>query len=101
MKPGQILDLPEEVAAHAVKRSVVLDDTGDFIRHKVDFLANVDQSKVKEIALYECPFAASGQCDARPFKSAKDLKAHLEGHWELSPDPMAPKPTLQPQSVKR
>jgi len=103
LAPGQIADFPNEVALHAIKRGVVLDDTGDFIKYRVESLDSVSNEKIRDIAQYECPFAVTNQCDAKPFKNVKDLKAHLESHWELSPEPVvAQKPLpVQPQAIRK
>jgi hypothetical protein len=82
--PGQIADYPNEVAQHAIKRGVVTDEIGNFVRLRVDSIENVDPSLIRDIAIYDCPLQSSGQCDAGPFKTVDDLKAHLESHWELS-----------------
>lgn len=83
--PGQVMDLPDEVAAHAIKRSILLDPNGDFERYRIDYLGNVPAERIKEIAMYDCPYALTGQCTAKPFKTDSDLRAHLESnHWPKS-----------------
>jgi hypothetical protein len=93
IKPGQVMDLPDEIALHGIKRSVVLDDIGNVESYRVEHLEAVGQKRIKEIALYECPFVANGLCDAKSFKSVGDLQAHMESHWELS-EPLAQKPLV-------
>jgi hypothetical protein len=90
IQPGEIKDYPDPIAYHAIKRSVVYfhggEQDGEISHFQMEMLDAVDKSKVSDIALYECPFIASNQCDAKPFKSADDLRAHLESHWELIPE---------------
>lgn len=99
--PGQIMDLPDEVAMHAVRRSVVHDDVGEFVRHRVELLSSVDRDTIRRTALIECPYKLANQCDAAPFKSEAELKAHLEGHWELSPEPVPSKVPAQAQGARK
>jgi hypothetical protein len=102
LAPGQVADFPDTVALHAIKRGVVLDGEGDFVKHRVEALDSVGRDRIKEIAMYECPFALTNQCDAKPFKNAVDLKAHLESHWELSPEPAAiPKQPVMSQAARK
>ena len=88
--PGAILDLPDEIANHAVKRSAVLfqegDMSGDIAYYQMEYLHNVDRKKVNEISLYDCPLKASGQCDEKAFSTMAELKAHMDTHWELLPE---------------
>jgi hypothetical protein len=84
LAPGQIGEFPDEVAIHAVKRGVVLDETGDFVRYRCEFLDSVSREKVKEIAQYECPYKLTNECNAAAFKNEKELQAHMKSHWELS-----------------
>jgi len=92
--PGQIVDYPDDMANHCMKRSTVLfqdgDMMGDIDYYQMVPLDSVDPKKVRDNALYECPLVASGQCNAKSFASMAELKAHLDGHWELLPE--APKP---------
>jgi hypothetical protein len=87
MAPGQVFDFPVEIAQHAIKRSKVLDEMGNIIGFQVQTLEELgqDQSKMRSILSYECPFKVSGQCDAQPFKHENDLRAHLESHWATKP----------------
>ena len=96
--PGQVVDLPEDVAAHAIRRSIVLDDAGDFVAYRMEPLSSVDPNRVKDIALIECPFIALNQCNAASFKSADELKAHLESHWEFGPEKQQ---TLKPAPMPK
>jgi hypothetical protein len=92
IQPGEIVDLPQEIAAHAVKRSVVLDpDLGDEVSFRVAFLDSLDKEIVKKIASYNCPFAVTGQCHSKPFKTVDDLRLHLESHWEATAETAKPK----------
>ncbi len=100
--PGQIGDYPVEIANHAVKRGVVLDDAGDFVRFRVEALDNMDKARIKDLAMYECPYRQTGECDAAPFKNVKDLHAHMESHLELSAEPLVVgKPTAPAQQAIR
>ncbi|HCV42400.1 MAG TPA: hypothetical protein DGH68_02880 [Bacteroidetes bacterium] len=92
--PGTIVDLPDAVAAHAIKRSVVLDDEGVFVRAKMEYLNDMkaDPERYKAIITYDCPFVASEQCNMKGFKNLDELRTHLESHWgkpEVD-DPLAP-----------
>ncbi len=82
--PGQVVDLPAEVALHAIKRSVILDEEGEIIGFKIKDVAEVGQDELKEIALYPCPMEQVGRCKAKPFKSYADLMRHMETHAEAS-----------------
>jgi len=95
IKPGEIVDYPDPVANHAVKRSAVLfqegDQSGDIDYFQMEYLHNVDKKKIVETALYECPLKASGQCDEKAFNTMAELKAHMDTHWELLPEANLPK----------
>jgi hypothetical protein len=90
--PGQIIDMPDGMAHHALRKSAILEqdqdapNVGEIIGYQMEPLENVAKDKVKELATYTCPFVASNLCDAKPFKAMNDLKAHLESHWELAPE---------------
>jgi hypothetical protein len=92
--PGTIVDLPDHIAVHAIKRSVVLDDEGVFVRNKMEFLSDMkgDQERMQRIITFDCPYVASEQCNMKGFKTTDELRAHLETHWgkpEVD-DPLAP-----------
>ena len=85
--PGQIVELPDNVANHAIKRSVVLDDTGGVLDFQMQELSAVSREKVKEIAMFECPFVASGMCNEPASKTSDELWAHLiKAHRDLVPE---------------
>jgi len=85
--PGQIVEYPEAMARHAIKRSVVLHQTGEEIGgidyFQIEELNAVSREKVQEIAMFDCPFVASGICNAAPLKTVEDLGAHLATHKNL------------------
>jgi hypothetical protein len=80
--PGEVVDLPDEIAAHAVKRSEILDpDFGDTIGFQMSYLSDLSQEEIRKHVLYPCPFIQSNQCNAKSFKTPDELRAHLETHW--------------------
>ncbi len=96
--PGEIVDMPDEIANHAVKRSVVLDHdpdsmtVGDPIDTKVKYLSELSKDQIKEITLYPCSLVQSGQCSVKPFKTMDELRKHMESHWGPVAKPQAPLP---------
>lgn len=102
--PGQIVDLPDEIAMHGVKRSMIIDEEGITVGQKMDYVSSVDSATLKKIVTYDCPMVLSGQCKAKGFKSLDDLKAHMEqAHWgkpeEVDPlGPASPKQTILPNT---
>jgi hypothetical protein len=86
INPGEIVEYPAEIAAHAIKRSEMVDpDFGEIIGYRMAYLDSVDPNKVKEIVTYPCPFIASNQCNAKPFKNTEELRLHLDSHWGAKP----------------
>jgi hypothetical protein len=86
--PGEIIDLPAEIANHAVKRSAVVDpDFGDVIDHRMAYLHELTQEQIQKIAVYECPFVMTNQCKVSAFKSSDELRVHMESHWGVSAAP--------------
>lgn len=82
--PGQIMDLPYEIAAHAVKRSISLrfeEDGTEIYEQQIQLLSSVSGEEIKNIALYPCPMSVSGQCDKTDFKSLDELREHMNIHW--------------------
>lgn len=90
--PGQIVDLPSEVAHHAIRRSEERkydEFDEEVISFRVQAVAAVDKSKLVKIVTYECPFSATGQCSDTRFESMDALRAHMETHWASTPvDPV-------------
>lgn len=85
--PGQIVDYPDAMAHHAIKRSVVMFDgddeqCGNPNYYRMQPLNEVDPKKVKEIAVFECPFRNTG-CNIGPLKSMDELQAHLNSHFDF------------------
>lgn len=96
--PGEIADLPDAVAMHGIKRSVILDEEGNYIGQHMEFLNDikVDPERLRSLIVYDCPLAESEQCNAKGFSSLDDLRAHMEHvHWGKpeSDDPLAPAST--------
>jgi hypothetical protein len=82
IQPGEIKDYPNEVAAHCIKRSEILDpELGETVGYKMAYLDSLSKDKIKEIATYICPFVAANQCHAKPFKTIDDLRRHMDDHW--------------------
>lgn len=94
-KPGEIIDLPDEVALHGIKRCTKEDEFGIFIGQSLEPLdqVKVDPGRLQALITYDCPMAMSDQCNAKGFKNLDDLRVHLEQvHWgkpEIE-DPLAP-----------
>lgn len=85
--PGQIIDLPDEVALHGIKRSIILDEEGNYLSQKAQPLDQVktNPAMMEKLIKYDCPMAASEQCSAGPFASLDALREHLEtAHWKAS-----------------
>jgi len=102
-QPGQIVDLPDEVALHGIKRSTMYDsESGGYLGQKLEPLdaVKVDPMRMQQLITYDCPLAESDQCNAKGFKSLDDLRVHMEqAHWgkpEVD-DPLAP---IVPASTK-
>lgn len=90
--PGQIVDYPDEIAQHAIKRSIVtkpdpLDDTQEIVTYRMQAVGSVDKAKLQKIVTYECPFAITGQCKESRLPSMDALRAHMETHWSV-PEPV-------------
>lgn len=83
LNPGQVIDVPDQVGRHAIKRSVVTDDEGNIEMFRIESLEKVraDKDWLKSVATYPCPFEATGQCSAEPFKDVELLKRHLDEHF--------------------
>lgn len=77
------MDLPQEVAEQAIKRSAVTDDEGNIEAFRVEPLEKVKKNSewLQAVATYPCPFSATGQCDAAPFKDINELRVHLDTHF--------------------
>lgn len=92
---GQIVDLPDEVALHGIKRSIVVDEEGNYIGQGVKTLDEVrgDSGALEKIIKYDCPLALSEQCNSKGFANLDDLRAHMEQvHWRVPDveDPLGP-----------
>ena len=89
-KPGQIVDLPDDMAHHALRKSAILEQQGEMVGEVIGFqmemLDGVSREKVKEIASFDCPYTNMGLCTARQFKTPAELKAHLLTHPEFAPE---------------
>lgn len=83
LKPGEVMDLPDECAQHARKRSTVTDDEGNIETFRVELLDTVKTKPewLKQVATYPCPFGSTGQCDVPPFHDLKLLRVHLDEHF--------------------
>lgn len=81
--PGEIQEFPDDMAAHAIRKSAVLDEDGNVETYRVESLARVqhDLAWLKSVATYPCPFAATGQCGEEPFRDIEALKIHLDFHF--------------------
>jgi hypothetical protein len=90
--PGQVVELPYAIAEHGVKRGMIVDDMGNFVGNRCEFLDDLqnDQERMKSILMYECPLAVSHQCAAASFRNLDELRAHMETHWTTAADPLAP-----------
>ena len=76
--PGGIAEYPDPIALHAIKRSIIYDEYGDLAGFKVTDIRNVPEDKVRLMAKFTCPMAQLNQCNAGPFSSLEELRAHLE-----------------------
>jgi len=88
LRPGEVGDYPEEIAHHAIRRSVVLDEDGEFIKYRVEPLGSVDKTRLRQIAVYHCSLVETGECDHAPFAKLDDLRTHMEVHFG-PPTPIA------------
>ena len=82
--PGAVVDLPYAIAQHGIKRSVTYDEDGQVIGYKMDYLDSVknDPTTMERVIKYECPLAATEQCNVGPFKTLDELRIHMEqAHW--------------------
>jgi hypothetical protein len=91
IQPGEVVDYPAEVAAHAIKRSEIIDpDFGETVGFQLIYLGQLSQEEIRKHVVYPCPFVQSNQCDAKSFKTIEDLHQHMETHWGAAPVPEAP-----------
>jgi hypothetical protein len=83
--PGQVIELPNEIAAHGVRRSQILDEIGNTVGFKCEFLNDLknDKERMENLLVYDCPLKMSDQCNVGSFKSLDDLRSHLETHWAV------------------
>jgi hypothetical protein len=79
-KAGEIIDLPDEVALHGIKRSTMLDEEGAYIGQKLEPLDSIkiDPDRLQKIITYDCPMSDSDQCNAKGFRTLDDLRVHME-----------------------
>lgn len=87
--PGEIVDLPDDIARHAIRRSAVNDDAGQHVEYRVSPIGAVDRKRLREMAVIPCPYADIEGCKA-VFKAKDDLRAHLETHWQAGAAQAAP-----------
>jgi len=94
--PGEIVDLPDEVAMHGIKRGTMYEsESGMFLGQRMEPLdsVKVDPIRLRELITYDCPLSESDQCNAKGFNNLDDLRVHMEqAHWgkpEVE-DPLAP-----------
>lgn len=86
LRPGEVMEVSADVAAHAIKRSEIIDpDFGDSLGFAIAYVGALDKEAIKKIAKYPCPLSITNQCNAAPFKSLDDLKVHMESHWGKAP----------------
>lgn len=80
LMPNEVVDYPEEIALHAIKRSAQFDDDGEGILmgYRVEQMtgSDVKRSELK----VRCPYVQTGECAQPPMNQA-DLRIHLESHW--------------------
>lgn len=79
--PGEVVEYPDDVGMHCIRKSVVLDDEGNVEAYRMESLSGMSAERIRQVATYPCPFAATGQCDAKPFVDIESLKAHLDVHF--------------------
>jgi hypothetical protein len=101
-KPGEIVELDEVMGHFALKKSAVLiqdpedPGVGEIDHYQMEPVENVAKDKIRGMVTYTCPLVQSGQCDAKPFKSLGELKAHQDLHWELAEEPVGAKASMAP-----
>jgi hypothetical protein len=83
IQPGEVQDFPDDIGAHAIRKSVVLDDEGNVETYRMAALSSVQKNPdwLRSVATYPCPFAATGQCQEQPFRDIEALKTHLDFHF--------------------
>lgn len=80
-KPGQVVDLPEDVARHGIRRSAILDQLeGYVIGYTFEPLDAIDTDRRAEVAVYTCALVAIGECSAPNFNTVDELMIHLRSH---------------------
>lgn len=82
LQPGEVVELDEPMALHAIKRSQILEpETGELLGYSVRDAADVDPGTFK----IRCPFSVTENCKAQPFSTTVDLLAHIEKEHSQKP----------------
>lgn len=80
-KPGQVVDLPDDVAQHGIRRSAIRDELEGFITgYSFEPLGSIDAGRRGEVAVYACALVAIGECSAPNFNTVDELMTHLRTH---------------------
>lgn len=82
-KPGEVVDLPDDVARHGIRRSMltVLDDSDEFqTSYRLEPLDSLDKDRRSDTAIYACALVAINECNAPNFKTVDELMTHLRTH---------------------
>lgn len=78
MAPGEICDYRADIAQHAMRKSLEIDDEALPIRRQVIPLEEAKQSgRLKDYANLVCPFVKLDECSHAPFVRAEDLTRHV------------------------
>jgi hypothetical protein len=76
LKPGDVVEMEEWLASHAIRKSQFLNpDTG-----KMETCLKIASEVDPKTFRYACPMARMGLCNAESFSTLKDLQDHIAIH---------------------
>jgi hypothetical protein len=76
LNPGDVTEMPEWLANHAIKKSAFLDPNTGMQDTYLKIAAQVDPKSFR----YSCPMSKMGLCDATSFASLRELQDHISVH---------------------
>jgi hypothetical protein len=79
--PGGVVDLPEDVANHALRRSLIIDPLdGAPMGYRLEPLDALNKDRRQGLAIYVCPLVAINECHAPSMSTVDELMSHMQRH---------------------
>lgn len=76
LNPGDVTEMPEWLATHAIRKSAFLDP----VTGQQDFYLKIASEVDPKTFRYSCPMSKMGMCNATSFATLRELQEHISGH---------------------